>query len=191
MIAIVQYGAGNTASVKNAVERLGYDSVITNDIDTIRSADKVILPGVGEAGSAMASLVSSGLDVVIPGLVQPVLGICLGMQLLCNTSEEGHAKCLGVFNAPVKKFPEGNIVPHMGWNSLYDVSDTLFKNLDNTHVYFVHSYFVPVCNETIATCNYIMPFSAAMRKNNFYATQFHPEKSGMIGKQIIKNFLVQ
>jgi glutamine amidotransferase len=189
MIAIVQYEAGNTASVQNAIKRLGYDSIITNDIDTIKSADKVILPGVGEARSAMESLTNSGLDIVIPQLVQPVLGICLGMQLLCNTSDEGNTNCLGVFNTKVIKFPTGNIVPHMGWNSLYDTKSTLFKGLENTDVYFVHSFFVPISNETIASCNYILPFSAAIQKNNFYATQFHPEKSGAIGEQIIKNFL--
>jgi glutamine amidotransferase len=191
MIAIIQYGAGNTASVQNAIQRLGYDSVITNDIDTICDADKVILPGVGEARSAMQSLVSSGLDEIIPRLAQPVLGICLGMQLLCNTSQEGDTLCLGVFNAGVKKFPAGGIVPHTGWNNLYDTNDELFKELEGADVYFVHSYFVPVCKETIATCNYIMPFSAAMQKNNFYATQFHPEKSGLVGEQIIKNFLTK
>jgi len=188
MIAIIQYGAGNTASVQNAINRLGVDSIITNDADIISSADKVILPGVGEAGFAMESLVASGLDVVIPRLVQPVLGICLGMQLLCNNSEESDTECLGVFNEIVIRFPTNNIVPHMGWNSLFDTS-SLLKGLCNKDVYFVHSYFVPVCSNTIGVCNYILPFSAAIQKNNFYATQFHPEKSGVVGEQILKNFL--
>lgn len=189
MIAIIQYGAGNTASVQHAIKRLGYDSIITNDADIILNADKVILPGVGEAGTAMQSLVSSGLDVVIPQLVQPVLGICLGMQLLCNASAEGDTKCLAVFNEDVIKFPANNIVPHMGWNCLGDSSSALFDGLDNMDVYFVHSYYVPICGNTTATCNYILPFSAALQKNNFYATQFHPEKSGIVGEQIIRNFL--
>lgn len=189
MIAIIQYGAGNTASVQNTIKRLGYDSIITNDADVIIRADKVILPGVGEAGTAMQSLVSSGLDIVIPQLVQPVLGICLGMQLLCSISEEGTTKCLGVFNEDVVKFPANYIVPHMGWNSLGDANSLLFNGLDSTDVYFVHSYYVPICRDTIATCHYILPFSAAIQKNNFYATQFHPEKSGVVGEQIIENFL--
>ncbi len=189
MIAIIQYGAGNTASVQNAIKRLGYNSIITNDAETILSADKVVLPGVGEAASAMKSLTSSGLNEIIPQLAQPVLGICLGMQLLCNSSEEGNTKCLGVFDVAAVRFPANNIVPHTGWSCLYNTSSSLLHGLSDIDVYFVHSYFVPVCNNTIATCNYILPFSAAIQKKNFYATQFHPEKSGVVGEQIIKNFL--
>jgi len=191
MIAIIQYNAGNTRSVKNAVDRLGYESLITNDPDTILSADKVILPGVGEAGSAMTQLRYYGLDVVIKDLKQPVLGICLGLQLLCNSSGEGNTRCLGIFDTDVKKFPLSQRVPHTGWNNLENIAGPLFIDIrfDDTTVYFVHSYYAAICHNTIATCNYILPFSAAMQKDNFYATQFHPEKSAENGEIILKNFL--
>lgn len=189
MIAIIQYGAGNTGSVQNALNRLGLQSIITDDAATIKNAEKVILPGVGEASTAMQTLATTGLDKLIPTLRQPVLGICLGMQLLCNRSEEGDTGCLGVFDTDVIKFPTGHIVPHMGWNNITDIKGELLLGADDADVYFVHSYYVPVCADTIATCNYILPFSAAIQKNNFYATQFHPEKSGGIGEQILNNFL--
>ena len=190
MIAIIKYNAGNTTSVKNAVERLGYNCVVTDNKELIKNADKVIFPGVGEARSAMKYLTSKGLDQVIKNLSQPVLGICLGQQLMCNFSEEGNTSCLGIFDAQVKKFPELNIVPHMGWNLLQKTNSKLFEGVCQTDdVYFVHSYYCELSNETISVCEYILSFSAAMQKNNFYATQFHPEKSGEIGEQILKNFL--
>lgn len=189
MIAIIQYGAGNTGSVQNALDRMGVQSIITEDADIIQTADKVILPGVGEAKTAMRALYANGLQNTIPQLKQPVLGICLGMQLLCNRSEESYTTCLKVFDTDVVKFPPGYIVPHMGWNNLIDTKGRLFNNTENKDVYFVHSYYIPICTDTIATCNYILPFSAAIQKNNFYATQFHPEKSGDTGELILKNFL--
>lgn len=190
MIAIIQYNAGNVASVANALKRLGLSSTITNDAATIASADKVIFPGVGEAKSAMAFLQQHQLDELIIRLTQPVLGICLGMQLMCTASEEGNTKGLGIFDTQVKKFPAGNIVPHMGWNSIDFTESTLLQQVNpGSDVYFVHSYYAEPCAHTIATCNYILPFSAALQKNNFYATQFHPEKSADTGLQILKNFL--
>lgn len=190
MIAIIRYNAGNITSVKNAVERLGYHCKVTGDIGELLSADKVIFPGVGEAGSAMTYLKNRALDKAIQSLTQPVLGICLGLQLMCRHSEEGDTQCLGIFDTEVKKFPATDIVPHMGWNNLEVKEDPLFSNFnkDDT-VYFVHSYYAEICAETIARCNYILPFSAGMRKGNFYATQFHPEKSGGVGENILKNFL--
>lgn len=189
MIAIIEYGAGNTASVQNAIKRLGYSSIITNNITDILKADKVILPGVGEAATAKGSLVASGLDLLLPKLDQPVLGICLGMQLLCKTSEENNTKCLGLFDVTVHQFPTGHIVPHMGWNNIENEKGDLFKGLVGSNVYFVHSYYAGLCDDTIATCNYIIPFSAAIQKRNFYGTQFHPEKSGSVGELILKNFI--
>lgn len=190
MIAIIKYNAGNIASVKNAVERLGYECKVTDDISEIRSAEKVIFPGVGEAGSAMIHLKDNRLDEIIQSLVQPTLGICLGLQLMCRYSEEGNTKCLGIFDADVKKFPAIDIVPHMGWNNLNVEGSPLFTGFGKQDtVYFVHSYYAEICSETIARCEYILPFSAAMQKDNFYATQFHPEKSGNIGENILKNFL--
>jgi glutamine amidotransferase len=190
MIAIIKYNAGNYSSVQNAIARLGYKSIITANEDEILRADKVIFPGVGEASSAMRYLVEKGLDQTILKLVKPTLGICLGQQLMCASSEEGNTSCLGIFDAKVKKFPNMDVVPHMGWNSFTEVKGTLFKNVKKTDdVYFVHSYYVEVCDETSAICDYIKPFSAAMQKGNFYATQFHPEKSADIGEKILKNFL--
>lgn len=190
MIAIIKYNAGNITSVKNAVERLGYECKVTDDIDEILSAEKVIFPGVGEAKSAMNYLESKGLDKIIQSLVQPTLGVCLGLQLMCRHSEEGDTKCLGVFDTKVKKFPATDIVPHMGWNNLEVGVNPLFSDFgkDDT-VYFVHSYYAEICSETIARCDYILPFSAAIQKDNFYATQFHPEKSGDAGERILRNFL--
>jgi glutamine amidotransferase len=190
MIAIVKYNAGNTASVKNALDRLGCSCKITDDKDEIISAEKVIFPGVGEASSAMKYLRNENIHTLIPSLKQPVLGICLGLQLMCKSSEEGDAECLGIFDTKVKLFPPTSIVPHMGWNNLRDIKSPLFKGIEPVHdFYFVHSYYAELCQETIAVCDYIVPFAAAINKNNFYATQFHPEKSASIGEQILKNFL--
>ena len=190
MIAIIDYNAGNISSVKNALDRLGYSSIITNNEDEIRNADKVIFPGVGEASSAMNYLKNRGLDEFIPTLKQPFLGICLGMQLMCTSSEEGDTKCLGIFDTQVKLFPPIEKVPHMGWNNLLELKGDLFKNIQaSDDVYFVHSYYAELCENTSSQCDYILPFSATLQKNNFYATQFHPEKSANIGEQILLNFL--
>ncbi|MFT6755416.1 MAG: glutamine amidotransferase [Urechidicola sp.] len=190
MIAIIDYNAGNISSVQNALKRLGYESVITRDKDEILRADKVILPGVGEASTAMKYLKKYELDTFIKDIKQPFLGICLGMQLMCTSSEEGTIDCLGIFNAKVKLFPPKEKVPHIGWNSLYELKGDLFKEMSAPEdVYFVHSFYAELCEETSAECNYIFPFSAALQKDNFYATQFHPEKSATVGEQILKNFL--
>ncbi|PHR73593.1 MAG: imidazole glycerol phosphate synthase subunit HisH [Lutibacter sp.] len=190
MIAIIDYNAGNVSSVQNALKRLGYESIITRDKDEILSADKVILPGVGEASTAMSYLKEYELDTFIKEIKQPFLGICLGMQLMCTSSEEGTTDCLGIFNARVKLFPPKEKVPHIGWNSLYKLKGGLFKNINAPEdVYFVHSFYAELCEETSAECNYIFSFSAALQKDNFYATQFHPEKSATVGEQILKNFL--
>ncbi len=195
-IVIIKYNAGNIMSVKFALERLGYEAQITSEHNTIRRADKVIFPGVGEAAGTMAFLRKEGLDRVIPSLRQPVLGICLGMQLMCSHSEEGDTTCLGIFDEAVKKFvlPPGNPqnlkIPHMGWNNLTDVKNPLFDaSLNNVYTYFVHSYYVPTGSHTPAQSYYIHPFSAALQKDNFFATQFHPEKSGKVGERILQNFL--
>ncbi|MEC4053098.1 imidazole glycerol phosphate synthase subunit HisH [Myroides odoratimimus] len=191
MIAILKYNAGNVQSVKNAIERLGYQTIVTDDVVLLTSADKVIFPGVGEASSAMRYLVDKGLDKVIMGLKQPVLGICLGMQLLCHSSEEGNVAGLGVFDNEVKLFPATDIVPHMGWNNCDMIEEeTLFKGIEELDdFYFVHSYYATLSKDTIAVNNYIVPFSAALAKGNFYAVQFHPEKSGKVGELLLKNFL--
>lgn len=190
MIAIIDYNAGNISSVQNALNRLGYDSIITRDKYEILNAEKVILPGVGEASSAMAHLKKYDLDEFIKELKQPFLGICLGMQLMCKYSEEGDTNCLGIFDSDVKLFPPQEKVPHMGWNDLTALNGDLFKNIKPLDdVYFVHSYYAELCNDTSAQCDYILPFSAALQKNNFYATQFHPEKSADVGEQLLKNFL--
>lgn len=191
MIALINYNAGNITSVKNAIERLGFSCVITDNADEIRSAAKVIFPGVGEASSAMTYLKAKGLDQVICSLTQPVLGICLGQQLLCQFSEEGNTECLGIFPVQVKKFPPLDIVPHMGWNTLQMNGRSPLLNgiQEDNDVYFVHSYYCELSNYSLATCDYILQFSAAMQKDNFYATQFHPEKSAGIGERILLNFL--
>lgn len=190
MIAIIKYNAGNVTSVKNAVERLGFNVEVTGDENVIRSASKVIFPGVGEASTAMNYLRERKLDELILSLTQPFLGICLGMQLMCNSSEEGQTECLGIFNTSVKKFPVKEIVPHMGWNNLLESKGNLLNGIDASNdVYFVHSYYAELCESTIATSNYGFTFSAAMQKNNFYGTQFHPEKSGTVGERILVNFL--
>ena len=190
MIVIIKYNAGNIESVQNAITRLGYKSVITDDIDQILKADKVIFPGVGEASSAMEYLKEKGLDKAILNISKPFLGICLGLQLMCNESEEGNTSCLGIFDTQVKRFPPKEKVPHMGWNNFQQLEGELFKEVNNIDdVYYVHSYYAVINKDTTAVCNYIEPFSAALQKNNYYATQFHPEKSAGIGAQILKNFL--
>jgi glutamine amidotransferase len=188
--AIIKYNAGNIHSVYLALKRLGLEAVVTDSIDEIKAADKVIFPGVGEASSAMSYLERAGLDKIIPGLKQPFLGICLGLQLLCSHSEENDTECLKVFNESVKKFPPEDKVPHMGWNSIEITDDQLFKGVaQQSHVYFVHSYYAETGRETIAKTDYILPFSAALRRDNFFAVQFHPEKSSRVGEQILKNFI--
>ncbi len=190
MIAIIKYNAGNITSVENAIQRLGGSCIITDDKEQISKADKVIFPGVGEASSAMNYLQQHQLDALIKTLQQPVLGICLGQQLMCTHSEEGNTDCLGIFNARVKKFPPLQPVPHMGWNNVIATKGALWQGIAaDDDVYFVHSYYCEIAAETTAVCNYILPFSAAMQKNNFYATQFHPEKSGTVGEKILNNFL--
>jgi imidazole glycerol-phosphate synthase subunit HisH len=190
MIAIIKYNAGNIMSVSNALSRLGYESVITDDPEAIFKAEKVIFPGVGEAGSAMKYLEDKGLDKIIQLLTQPVLGICLGLQLMCRYSEEGDTRCLGIFNSDVRLFPGVDKVPHMGWNNFFSLRGDLFKGVSPMDdVYYVHSYYPGISSGTIAVCDYILPFSAAMQKDNFFGTQFHPEKSAAVGELILKNFL--
>ncbi len=191
-VAIVKYNAGNVYSVVNALKRLGIEPLLTDNAEELMKADRVLFPGQGEARGAMEYLKTRRLDEVIRSLQQPVLGICVGQQLLCRHSEEGDVDCIGVFNAEVRRFqPEKHEekVPCMGWNRLYDTKSPLMQGIEGGYVYFVHSYYVPLCKETIATADYIQPYSAAMHKDNFYACQFHPEKSGKVGEQIIKNFL--
>jgi len=190
MIAILKYNAGNIKSVQNALSRLGYESIITDNPEELKAADKVIFPGVGEAGSAMKYLKQRGLDKTIIALTQPVLGICLGLQLMCRYSEEADTECLGIFETDVKRFPPVDKIPHMGWNNFFTLKGDLFKGISmSDDVYYVHSYYPEISSDTSATCDYILPFGAAMQKNNFYATQFHPEKSAYIGEKILHNFL--
>ncbi|MBJ2172723.1 imidazole glycerol phosphate synthase subunit HisH [Aureibaculum sp. A20] len=189
-IVIIDYGAGNIQSIKFAIQRLGYEAILSHDAVTIQSADKVIFPGVGEASSAMEKLRSTGLDTLIPQLKQPVLGICLGMQLMCNYSEEGDTKGLGIFDVNVVKFSNKVKVPQIGWNTLTDLKSTLFKGIrEQEYMYLVHSFYAPICAETIAVTNYEMDYSSALKKNNFYGVQFHPEKSSSAGEMLLKNFL--
>ncbi len=190
-IVIINYGAGNIQSIMFAIERLGYKAVLSNNPDEIKAADKVIFPGVGEASYAMKMLQESGLDTLIPILKQPVLGICLGMQLMCNHSEEGDTKGLGIFDVNVVKFTSKVKVPQMGWNQIYNLKSDLFKGItENEYMYLVHSFYAPLCAETIATTNYELEYSSALENDNFYGTQFHPEKSGDVGEQILNNFLL-
>lgn len=189
---IIKYNAGNVQSVMYALDRLGVDYHYTDNEELIRSADRVIFPGVGEASTAMSYLQDKGLASLIPTLKQPVLGTCVGMQLLCRFSEENNTTCMGVFDVDVKRFPttDGFKVPHMGWNSIYDYKSELTTGLEkDAYVYFVHSYAAPVNDYTVATCNYIQPFSAILHKDNFYAAQFHCEISGKVGETILENFL--
>lgn len=190
MIAVVKYNAGNIRSVGNALQRLGYDYMITGEKVEIVKADKVIIPGVGEAGSAMKYLRDTGLDKVILSLKQPVLGICLGLHLMCRHSEESDTGCLGIFDTDVRLFPEKDIIPHMGWNNFSAINGELFRGLSvNDDVYYVHSYYAGISACTTAVCDYILPFSTSMRKENYYAVQFHPEKSSAAGERILRNFL--
>ena len=190
-VAIIKYNAGNIRSVDHALKRLGVEALVTDDPETILKADRVIFPGVGEATSTMAYLKERELDTLLKGLSCPVLGICLGQQLMCSWSEEGDTPCIGIFDQPVRHFPTDVLkVPHMGWNSLDRVNGELIPGeLSGSYVYFVHSYYVPVCEDTAAETSYMLPFSAAMQRDNFYATQFHPEKSGDPGELILKQFL--
>ena len=201
MIAIVNYDTGNIRSVTNALGRIGCtDWVYTDDKHTLATADKVILPGVGEASTAMAKLAERGLDTFIPTLTQPVMGICVGTQLMCQSSEEGNAECMGIFRTKVKRFcsqqPTQDSqrstlkVPHMGWNQITNLRSPLFKDIDEgAYIYYVHSFYPELCEDTIATTHYINAFSGALGRDNFFGTQFHPEKSGAVGAQILKNFL--
>ena len=190
MIAIIDYVAGNVKSVQNAVEKLGFETIITSDFEEIKNAEKVIFPGVGEASTAMKYMKKLKLDELIPTLKQPFLGICLGQQLLCNFSEEGNTKCLGIFDLNVKEFPATDIVPHMGWNNLQEMSGDLLDGISaDDNLYFVHSYYCEIGENTTSECDYILPFSATLQKDNFYGTQFHPEKSGAVGAKILENFL--
>lgn len=189
-IAIINYGAGNIQSIQFALERLGFMGVLTSNPDEIKQADKVIFPGVGEASSAMKKLKESGLDKIIPTLKQPVLGICLGMQLMCKSSEEGNTIGLGIFDVDIIKFSNKVKVPQMGWNNIYNLKTELFNGIsENEYMYLVHSFYAPKCEETIAVTYYEKEYSSALQKNNFYGVQFHPEKSGKIGEQILSNFL--
>jgi len=192
-VAVVKYNAGNIRSVDYALKRLGVEAVITADKEELQSADKVIFPGVGEAGTTMNHLKATGLDELIKNLRQPVFGICLGMQLMCRYSEEGEVDCLNIFDVDVKRFvpqKHEDKVPHMGWNTIGKTNSKLFEGFtEEEFVYFVHSFYVPTCDFTAAETDYIQPFSAALHKDNFYATQFHPEKSGKAGERILQNFL--
>lgn len=195
-VAIIKYNAGNVQSVLYALQRLGVNAVVTDDVGEIITADKVIFPGVGNAASAMEYLKKNNLDKLIISLKQPVLGICLGLQLMCNASEEGNTKCLGIFNVEVKRFNNFSQkenpfkIPHIGWNNIYNLKSSLFDGVkENAFVYFVHSYYADISPQTIATTHYILPFSSAMHKDNFYGVQFHTEKSADAGIQIISNFL--
>lgn len=189
-IAIIDYGAGNVKSVQFALNRLGFEGILSADPAFILNADKVIFPGVGAANAAMKKLRESGLDQIIPVLKQPVLGICLGMQLLCNHSEEGDTEGLGIFDVAVKKFPTDNKIPQMGWNTIYNLKSPLFDGIsENEYVYLVHSFYVEKIENTIATTKYGLDYASALQKNNFFGVQFHPEKSGKTGEKILGNFL--
>ena len=198
-VAIVKYNAGNIYSVVNAMKRLGINPILTDDAEMLQKADRVLFPGQGQAKEAMEYLKAHHLDQIIRDLKQPVLGICVGQQLLCRHSEEGDVDCIGIFDVDVKRFQpqrHEDKVPAMGWNEIYDLKTDLYKGFGNSseallhpYSYFVHSYYVPLCEDTIATADYILPYSASLHKDNFYTCQFHPEKSGKVGEQILKNFL--
>ncbi|UWX61950.1 imidazole glycerol phosphate synthase subunit HisH [Chryseobacterium oranimense] len=190
MIALIKYNGGNVSSVQNALARLNIDSIITDDPELIVKADKVIFPGVGEASSTMKVLEEKELNTLIPSLKQPVLGICLGMQLMCGNNEEGNTKGMGIFDVDVKQFPPEDLVPHMGWNTISDLKSPLFSGIEeNSDVYFVHSYYCGLAESAVSVCDYILPFSASLQKDNFFAVQFHPEKSGLTGSKILENFI--
>ena len=189
-LLIIDYGAGNIKSIQFAFKRLGINAILSNNIDEIKAADKIIFPGVGEASSAMKMLKESGLNEVIPKLKQPVLGICLGMQLMCRFSEEGNTKGLGIFDVDVKRFTNSLKVPQMGWNVIFDLKSALFKGVkEKEFMYLVHSFYAETCDESIATTDYKISYASALQKNNFYGVQFHPEKSGTEGAKILKNFI--
>jgi len=189
-IVIIDYGAGNIQSIKFAIKRLGFEAMLSDNVAEIQNADKVIFPGVGEASSAMNKLRASGLDKIVPLLKQPVLGICLGMQLMCNFSEEGSTQGLGIFDVDVIRFNDSRKVPQIQWNTINNLSSPLFKDVtEESFIYMVHSYYAPSTLQTIATTTYGVDYSAALAKDNFYGTQFHPEKSSAVGEQILKNFL--
>jgi glutamine amidotransferase len=190
-VSIIKYNAGNVQSVLFALERIGINAIVTDDIAVLKSSDKVILPGVGEASSAMHYLKEKQLDEVIVNLKQPVLGICLGMQLMCESSEEGNTSCLGIFDNKVKRFiVQTNKVPQIGWNTIYDLKTNLYNGIkENEYMYLVHSYYAELSEYTIAKTNYELEYSSSLQKNNFYATQFHPEKSSNAGQQILENFI--
>ncbi len=189
-IVIINYGAGNIQSIKFAIQRLGYEAVLSDDPEEIKTADKVIFPGVGEASSAMAKLRASGLHKLIPELTQPVLGICLGMQLMCNYTEEGDTNGLGIFDVNVVRFNHGVKVPQIGWNQIEELSSPLFEEIkEKEYIYLVHSYYAPVTKDTVAQTNYGVTYTTALQKDNFFGTQFHPEKSSVTGSKILKNFL--
>ncbi|NNF20042.1 MAG: imidazole glycerol phosphate synthase subunit HisH [Flavobacteriaceae bacterium] len=189
-LVIIDYGAGNIRSIKFAFERLGYQAVLSDDAEEIAAADKVIFPGVGAAARAMEKLKASKLHTLIPELTQPVLGICLGMQLMCTYSEEGNTQGLSIFDVAVKRFKEGQKVPQIGWNKIEQLQSPLFKGIDEgAYIYMVHSYYAPLCEQTIATSDYGLAYSAALQRDNFYGLQFHPEKSSVEGEIILKNFL--
>jgi len=190
IIAIIKYNAGNIRSVDFALRRMGYDPVITNDHSILKKADKVIFPGVGEARTTMRYLRDNGLDKLIREFKQPVLGICLGLQLLCSFSEEADTECIGVFDINIKKFGSKDKVPHMGWNSIHNLTGKILPDgMDGQYFYFVHSYYAPVCSYTSAITNYMNPFSSVLERNNFFATQFHPEKSGKMGEKLLRTFI--
>lgn len=189
-IVIIDYGAGNIQSIKFAIQRLGFEAVLSSDSNEIANADKVIFPGVGEASSAMTKLKESGLEQTITSLKQPVLGICLGMQLMCNSSEEGNTKGLGIFDVDVVKFDETLKVPQIGWNEITMLKSELLKSIpEKSYIYLVHSFYAPLSKDTIAVSEYGLEYSAALKKDNFYGTQFHPEKSSAVGSKILQNFL--
>ncbi|WP_185873459.1 imidazole glycerol phosphate synthase subunit HisH [Blattabacterium cuenoti] len=188
---IIKYPSGNIQSVIFSLERIGVKAIVTNSIESIQNAEKIILPGVGEANFAMKSLKEKKIDIILPKLKQPVLGICLGMQLLCKYSEESNTKCIGIFDSTVKKFKSNNEkIPQIGWNTIFNLKSSLFNNIPNkSYQYFIHGYYVPLGLETIAETKYIINYSSAIHKNNFYAVQFHPEKSSFVGHKILENFI--